>query len=311
MPYTSADSSGPQPEKRASPARLAVLLAIALIFASYCIFRPGGVRAEIEEFERLLVHENPAAPPLPAKIPRRAQGPLDAMTPQAQAELLLDEAVHNEEGAIEDLDARAPAWRGYVQLTPKLSGELEPALNASDLEVRAAALEIYLAIYDVGKDPASFSSLEQRVSAEPEARPWGLFVLGALGNRGIESTSALRKLTSYADDGNEDTRAWAMEGLAILGTNEAIEPLLEALRSDSSSRVRERAACGLAEAGMFTHAQRMSAVPRLLDLAEDSALDAETHGYVFHALQDITRAGKGNDARAWREWWNQNGRGTK
>jgi HEAT repeats len=261
------------------------------------------VRAEVEALERLLGGKSDPGPTVPAKIPRREHGPLDAMTPQAQAELLLEEATQNERGAIEDLNARVDGWRGLVQMTPRLSQEMEPALNASDLQIRAASLELFLAVYDVAKQPESFSSLEQRITEEPDARPWALFSLGALGNRGIDPMGARRKLTDYVNDANEDTRAWAVEGLAVLGTNEAIDPLLDALRSDPSSHVRDRAACGLAEAGMFTHEQRLSAVPRLLDLVEDPSSDATTRGYVFHALQDITHAGKGTDVRAWREWW--------
>jgi HEAT repeat protein len=257
----------------------------------------------------MLVRETPPAPApaSPAKIARRAQASLDAMTPQAQVELLLDEATHNEQGALEDLNARIGSWYGYIQMTPRLNQEMEPALNASDLAVRAASLEVFLAVYDVAKQPEGVSSLEQRISAEPDARPWALFALGALGNRGIDPVGVLRKLSDYANDPSDDTRAWAVESLAILGSNEALDPLLESLRTDPSLHVRERAACGLAESGMFTHEQRLSAVPRLLDLAEDASLDATARGYVFHALQDITHAGQGADVRAWREWWNQHG----
>jgi len=302
------ESSGPQSFDPGTPARLAVLLGIALLFLVYCALRPGGVRAQVEEIERLLGRKNDAAPTAPPKNPRRAQGTVDAMTPQAQAELLLDEAVHNEEGALEDLNARLDGWRGYLQMTPRLSQEMVPALNASDLQVRAACLEIFLDVYDVAKQPESVSTLEQRISAEPDARPWALFSLGALGNRGIDPIGVRRKLEDYANDPNGDTRAWAMEGLAILGTNEAIDPLLESLRNDPSPNVKDRAACGLAQSGMFTHEQRMSAVPRLLDMAEDASLDATARGFVYHALQDITQGNQGSDARAWRRWWNEHQR---
>jgi hypothetical protein len=300
--------AGPQPANTRSLGRLAVLLVAVLALLGYCVVRPDAVRAVRDEVEHMMGRESVPAPTAPAKVPRRAQGSLDAMTPQAQAELLLDEAIHNEQGALEDLNARLDGWRGYLQMTPRLNQEMEPALNASDMQVRAASLEIFLDVYDVAEQPESVSSLEQRISAEPDARPWALFSLGALGNRGIDPVGVLRKLSDYAHDLNPDTRAWAVEGLAVLGTNEALDPLLEALRTDPSAHVRERAACGVAESGMFTHEQRLSAVPRLLDLADDAALDGVTRGYVFHALQDITHAGKGSDARAWREWWKQHGR---
>ena len=308
MTSDSGEPCGTPPVNTRSIGGRAVLLLLGFVLLGYCVFKPESVRAVREEVDRMMGREDVAPPPTPRKIPRRAQGPLDAMTPQAQAELLLDEAVHNEEGALEDLNARMDGWRGYLQMTPKLEQEMEPAVNASDLQVRGAALEIYLDVYDVAKQPESVSWLEQRISAEPEARPWALYALGALGNRGLDPIGVLRKLTDYANDSNDDTRVWAVEGLAMLGTNEALDPLLETLRTDPSPRVRERAACGLAEAGMFTQEQRRSAVPRLLDLAEDSSLDATTRGHVFHALEDITHAGKGSDVHAWREWWNQHGR---
>jgi HEAT repeat protein len=304
-----AHSPGPpefQPDNRRVIRRLGLLIA-AFCLLGVSTVRPHAVRAAVDELESMMGRKSEAMPAVPAKVSRRAQGPLDAMTPQAQAELLLDESIHNEEGALEDLYGRAGGWREYVQMTPKLSQELEAALNANDLQVRAAALDIYLAVYDVEKQSGSVSTLDQRISAEPEARPWALFSLGALGNRGIEPIGALRKLTEYTHDPNVETRAWTMESLAILGTNEAIDPLLDALRNDPSPVVRERAACGLAQSGMFTREQRRSAVPRLLDIAEDPELDAASRGFVFHALQDITGANAGSDAKAWRRWWQQHG----
>ena len=65
--------------------------------------------------------------------------------------------------------------------------------------------------------------------------------------------------------------------------------------------IRERAACGLAQSGMFSREQRLTAVPRLLDYAEDGALDAETRKWVFQALRDITGQTLPHDAAAWRQ----------
>ena len=63
-------------------------------------------------------------------------------------------------------------------------------------------------------------------------------------------------------------RYWAVEGLAYLATDAAIAPLLDIFHDDPSPMIRERAACGLAQSGMFSAAQRRTAVPRLLDFAE-------------------------------------------
>jgi hypothetical protein len=67
--------------------------------------------------------------------------------------------------------------------------------------------------------------------------------------------------------------------------------------------VRERAACSRAESGMFTHDQRMTAVPQLLNYTDDPALDAQTRGWAFQALTDITHQRLPRDSAAWRNWY--------
>ena len=50
-----------------------------------------------------------------------------------------------------------------------------------------------------------------------------------------------------------------------MATDDVIEPLLGVFHDDPSIRVRERAACSLAQTGMFETSQRLKAVPTLLD----------------------------------------------
>ena len=94
-----------------------------------------------------------------------------------------------------------------------------------------------------------------------------------------------------------------MEGLALSGTDDAIQPLLTTMHDDSSPLVRERAACSLAESGLFTQEQRWTAVPQLLSYTDDPALDAQTQGWAFQALGDISHQRLGNDTAAWRKWY--------
>ena len=55
---------------------------------------------------------------------------------------------------------------------------------------------------------------------------------------------------------------------------------------------------------MLTSAeQRRTAVPRLLDFAEDGALDEQTRTWVFQALRDITGQTMPHDATRWRRWY--------
>ena len=100
-------------------------------------------------------------------------------------------------------------------------------------------------------------------------------------------------------------RYWAVEGLAYLGTDETIEPLLRVFHDDPSPMIRERAACSLAQSGMLNKKQRMTAVPTLLDYAGDMSLDEETRGWVFQALRDITGQALPRDVAAWRQWYDR------
>ena len=102
-------------------------------------------------------------------------------------------------------------------------------------------------------------------------------------------------MVSQLQDPDPEVRHWAVEGLAYLGTNETIAPLLQAFHDDPSPMVRERAACSLAQSGMLTQEQRHSVIPHLLDYADDASLDTQTHGWVYQALRDITGQTLPND----------------
>ena len=94
-----------------------------------------------------------------------------------------------------------------------------------------------------------------------------------------------------------------MEGLALVGTAEVMPILLQTMHADPSPNVRERAACSLAESGMFTPEQRASAIPQLLNYTDDPSLDSQTHAWAFEALADITHQRLPNDSSAWRAWY--------
>jgi HEAT repeat protein len=102
---------------------------------------------------------------------------------------------------------------------------------------------------------------------------------------------------------SDDARRWAVEGLALVGTTPTIAPLLAAMHDDPSPTIRERAAGSLAESGSLSHDQRLIAVPQLIRYSDDPTLDAQTRGWAFQALQDITRQRLPNDSAAWRSWY--------
>lgn len=124
-----------------------------------------------------------------------------------------------------------------------------------------------------------------------------------MGNRGVDADRVADILLSSIHDENVNIRYWAVEGLAYLAIDAAVAPLLDVFHDDSSSMIRERAACGLAQSGMFSAEQRRTAVPRLLDFAQDGALDADTRTWVFQALRDITGQSLPHDGTLWRQWY--------
>jgi hypothetical protein len=232
---------------------------------------------------------------------------LDKMSPQAQAQLLLERSINHYGGANDEIAARINRWRGKIQLDGQLQSLFSTALNSDDLRVRAAAIEIDLAARNLEKSGATIDRLESDARSAPQGpRVNALWDIALLGNRGVQPDRAGEILLSSLHDSNENIRYWAVEGLAYLGTDESIAPLLEVFHDDSSANIRERAACGLAQSGMLSERQRRTAVPKLLDYAEDTSLDPETRNWVFQALRDITGKNLPHDPAAWRAWYQSN-----
>ena len=225
------------------------------------------------------------------------------LAPQEQAERLLERAIARDAEALDIIGKDVNGWRGHLQNTDRLFDLVHTALNSQDLRVRGSALEIDLAANNLKKSPQSVAHLVQQLRDNPADRSWALWRLGALGNRGVEPEIVLARLLTYAHDRDEETRYWAVEGLAMLGTDAAVDPLLDRFAYDPSAKVRKRAGCNLAKAGMLTKEQRLAAVPNLLNLFDDDAIDSSTRGWVYGALRLITGAELGNDANAWRKWW--------
>ena len=249
---------------------------------------------------------------------------LDRQGPQKQAEILLERAVSRSDGARDQIgnqaqteaqiEARVEGWRGKLAWNSQLGDLTTVALNSSDESVRASAIEVQLAAYGLPKSESSVEALVRQATSRDHAKKiWAMWALGLLGNRGIETDRVVHVLSAHLKDSgknfdrDEDTRCWAVEGLALVGTTPTIAPLLEVMHNDPSPLVRERAASRLAESSMLSHEQRLIAVPQLIDYSADPALDAQTHALVFQALADITRQRLPNDSAVWRNWYQTRG----
>jgi hypothetical protein len=225
------------------------------------------------------------------------------LTPQQQAERLLERAMHDDEASLDLLREKVDGWRGHIKNTDRLFDLVLAALNSRDLRVRTAAVDVDLAANNLGKSPESVALLIRQLQGDPEGRGMALWRLGSLGNRGVEPERVLHSLLTYAHNRSEHTRYWAVEGLAMLGNDAAVAPLLELLTHDPSPRIRERAASSLGQSGLLTREERLAAIPHLLNFADDDSLNTATRELVYGTLRVITGAPLGNDANAWREWW--------
>jgi hypothetical protein len=286
---------------------LVIAAAVGGILSGTLLMGTGTARAAWQEIAHLLsLHGKPE--PVSANVLSEHETEiLDRMTPQNQAQLLLERSINHYRGANDQIAQRVDRWRGKIKLDQKLNSLFMTALNSDDLRVRAAAIEIDLACRNLEKSVATVDGLEHDARfGEQGPRANALWDIALLANRGVEPGRAAEILLASVKDQNENIRYWAVEGLAYLGTDDTIAPLLRVFHDDPSPMIRERAACGLAQSGMLSEKQRRSAVPQLLDFAADTSLDPETHKWVFQALRDITGQSLPHDPAAWRNWYDAN-----
>ncbi|HVZ19266.1 MAG TPA: HEAT repeat domain-containing protein [Terriglobales bacterium] len=290
--------------------RTLVLTFFTFVIVAFFAFTGWGTttaKAAMQEIRQLLRLEGKPVPASANVLSEHELEGLDKMDSQAQAELLLGRSINHYKGANEQIAARVARWRGDIELNDKLNGLFMTALNSDDLRVRAAALEVDIAARNLQKTPAQIDELESDArDGEQGPRANALWDIAVLGNRGVEPDRAAEILLSAIHAPNENVRYWAVEGLATLGSDASVGPLLEVFHDDPSASIRERAACGLAQSGMLSEKQRRTAVPKLIDYAGDESLDAQTHGWVFQALRDITGQSLAHTADAWRNWYNSN-----
>jgi hypothetical protein len=279
-------------------------LAAFLVLLIALLLGTRNARAAWQEIAQFLSIRGKPEPASAAVLSEHEIEVLDRMSPQSQAELLLERSINHYRGANDQIEARMERWVGKIKLNTRLHNLFTTALNSDDLRVRAAAIEVDIAARNLEKSLATVNRIEHDARfGEQGPRANALWDLALLGNRGLEPERARDILMSSIHDPNVNIRYWAVEGLAYLGTDETIAPLLQVFHDDPSPMIRERAACGLAQSGMLSESQRRTAVPQLLNFTDDSSLDAETRKWVYQALRDITGQTLPHDPTAWRNWY--------
>ena len=228
---------------------------------------------------------------------------IDAMPPQDQAERLLERAINHYAGAAEEISKRADGWTGKIHASERLETMSGAAYFSSDLHVRAVALEIWRARDNFPKTAEAVQELIRELASNGDRKYFRLSSLGILGNQGIEPEKVFATVLLYLNDPDHEARSGAINGLALLGSENTIAPLLGALRNDASPDLRERAACNLSDSGMLSREMRKQAVPQLIQFAQDPSLDATTRKWVFQALREITQQRLANDPAVWVNWF--------
>jgi HEAT repeat protein len=221
---------------------------------------------------------------------------------QAEAEEILTRLAAGDAAAADQVLSRSASWTGQTVRTPQVDQILDAALNSHDVSVRQAAIQAELAVNGVPADEAGLNMLRESVG-NPTQRGWALWMLGALGNRGVDPTHTAKIVGSYLSDPDVNIRSNAVQGLSLIATDETVPMLLDRFRNDPSPVVQEAAACALAESGMYSHAQRMVAAGSLVSWLNDSLLSAPQREWTLHALQDISGQNLGTDSAAWRQWY--------
>ena len=227
--------------------------------------------------------------------------------PQVQMEFLLGAAVNHDIGATNLIAGMVEGWRGKLKASDRWKTLQDTALYSNDLRVRAAAIEINLAVRDIAKTDEEADRLIETAHKLPDSRPYFAWELGMLGNRGVRTGRIHELLAEWIHDPNQQVRFWAVEGLAHLGTDDTIKNFLDVFRNDPSLDVRERAGCSLAKSGMMTRELRMKAVPGLIELGDDPGVQGTTRNWIYQALREITGVNLPNEPAAWRNWYSTHG----
>ncbi len=310
----SLSSSSPSALTR-RPRRIGPLLGIAgAVFIAMLVAKIGSAHVAEPDMSSHFSEEASPAPPAPPTNVHE----INRMKPQRQAEALLELAIGRSDGALDQISARVGHWRGHIQWNPQVAALSGAALNSNDLKVREAGVEIQLAAYDLRKSTASVTYLTKTAESSDRARKiWALWALGLMGNRmmgnrvtrnsGIDASRIVDTLASHLNDADEESRRWAVEGLGLVGSDQTIQLLLKTMHDDPAVAVRERAASGVAQSGIFAQDQRLSAVPQLLRYMEDRSSDSHTQELAFQALAQITRQHLPNNSAAWRSWYESQG----
>lgn len=231
-----------------------------------------------------------------------------ALPAQAQAEELLERAIGHDARALELFDQQIDSWNGHIRLTDRMKQLERRSEFSKDLRVRYASADINLALDGWQKNEQAADVLIQRAQSDPSYRSYAVYYLGMLAGRGVAYDRIHEVLLNYArNDPDPIVRQWAVEGMRFLGKDEVLGELFISFTEDPANGVRDRAGCNISDCGIFTRKQRMTVVPKLIDLALNPSATGQMRSWTFLALQEITDVNLPTDALAWSRWYQEHG----
>lgn len=255
----------------------------------------------------------PARVAAPVTIPTAPMTDKDAtriaaLPVQQQAEELFARSIGHDERALEIFENNITEWTSEVRLTDRIKQLDARAAYSTDLRVRQADADLWLVMEGWQRNQEAVDLLLQRAGQDKQYRPTAYYMLGIEGARGVDAEHVFSVLRDRAlKDPDPVVRQWAVEGLRFFKTDEALDVLFESFTTDANYTVRDRAGCNVSDCGIFTRAQRMRFVPKLIELAGDPKLNSQMRNWVFMALREITGVSLPADAAAWRNWYEEHG----
>jgi len=130
---------------------------------------------------------------------------------EADAEGLLERLARGDAAAASQVLEQSDGWTGKTKTTQKTDQFISTSLNLNDLHVRAAALQAQLALNGIPRDASGFAMLEQ-AAGNPQQRAFAMWMLGALGNRGVDAAHAAKIIEAYLNDPDVAVRSNAVIG---------------------------------------------------------------------------------------------------
>jgi len=264
---------------------LILLVVNVAVFASNESWRNLVIAQFREIAEPLLEHGDATKPQFDTFYTAMVEN----MPVQEQAEKSLEYAINRFGGAADYVMTNAELWKGSISNSQKLNTLVDLAVNSPLIETRMAGFEMYLAANNLEKSVTQIDDILKRFEKKPEKNAnWSMWAIAAIAVRGIDRNRVFDELLYNTTDYNPKIRRWAVDGLSRFGGEEVIIPLLEIAQYDSSPIIQERAFCGLAQTGTLNLAERYSALPGLLKIAQDENTNKQTLDWVYQALREIS-----------------------